>query len=414
MDILTRELEPSLAIPTVRPQAPAAFLEFALTDEERDILELTHEVCRREIVPIRSELDEKEQFPDPVFAKFREVGLFQAMFDTEYGGVGLRRFMSMLIAETIAEYCMGVASAFGVSTVLGPGPLHYSGTPEQKQRFLPKLASGEWISAFAFTEPDAGSDVFNLRTRAVKKGDRWVLNGTKQWITNAGRADLYCVFALTGKEGTDPRGGISCFVVEKDSPGLSYGRLEQKLGIRCSHTRQVRLEDVEVPEENLIGLRPNQGFVQALKSLTRSRCGLAASAVGVAQGAYKEALKYSIQREQFGKKILHHQALQHMIVDMLVKIETGRLLAYKAGNYAITDHPNAVAFSAMAKYYCSEMAMQVTTDAVQVLGGYGYSKEYPVEKMFRDAKILAIYEGTSQMMKNQIGAHLIKEAAKFR
>jgi acyl-CoA dehydrogenase len=413
MAILPREIAPEFL---VSPERTARqFLEFDLTLEEREIIELAHEVCRKEIVPIRAELDEKEEFPERVFAKFREIGLFRAMFDEEYGGVGVRRFMSVLLSEVIGEYCLGVASAFAVSTVLGPEPIYVGGTEEQKKRYLPMLASGEWIAAFAFTEPDAGSDVFNLSTRAVKRGDRWVLNGRKQWITNAGRADFYCVFALTGEEKVvDPRGRISCFIVDSGMPGLSFGKLENKLGIRCSHTRQVLLDDVEVPEENLVGLRPNQGFLQALKALTRSRAGLAASAVGLSHGAYKEAVKYAFQREQFGKKILHIQALQHMLADMLVKIETARLLSYKAGYYASTNHPDAVAQSCMAKYYAAEVAMQVATDALQIHGGYGYSKDYPIEKMFRDAKILSIYEGTSQMMKNQIGAHVIKGAARLK
>ncbi|HET9209474.1 MAG TPA: acyl-CoA dehydrogenase family protein [Thermoanaerobaculia bacterium] len=396
------------------PVAPAKYLDLDLSEEERDVLELAHEVCRREIVPIRAELDEHEAFPEAVFAKLREIGLFRAMFDVEHGGVGLRRFMQVLINEILGEYCLGVATSFGSSAVLGPGPVYFGGTEEQKQRVLPRVASGEWITAFAFTEPEAGSDAFNLRTTAVRKGSRWVLNGTKQWITNAGRADVYSVFALTGSRSVDPRAAISCFLVEKGTPGLSFGKLERKLGVRCSHTRQLILEEVEVPEENLVGLRPNQGFVQALWSLTRSRVSLAASAVGLAHGAYKEALKYAVHRQQFGKKIIHHQALQHMLVDMLVKVESARLLTYKAAHYVATSHPDAPTWSAMAKYQAAETAMQVATDALQAHGGYGFSKDYPIEKMFRDAKILAIYEGTSQMMKNQIGGHLLKEAAKLR
>ncbi|MCB1158064.1 MAG: acyl-CoA dehydrogenase, partial [Leptospiraceae bacterium] len=208
--------------------------------------------------------------------------------------------------------------------------------------------------------------------------------------------------------------GISCFIVEKDTPGLSFGKLENKLGIRCSHTRQVIMENMEVPAENLVGLKENQGFIHAIKTLNASRPIIASSAVGLAIGAYKEAAKYARQREQFGKKVINFQVINHMLADMLVKIEAGRGLSYKAAKYAEVLHPEAAKFSAIAKYYCSEIAMQVATDAVQVHGGYGFTKEYPVEKMFRDAKILSIYEGTSQIQKNEIGTYIIKEAAEFK
>jgi acyl-CoA dehydrogenase len=384
-------------------------LMFPLTEEEEQILALAHKVCRNEITPVRLELDEKEEFPDRVFAKFRQVGLFEAMFDKEYGGLGLNKLMGFRIVEIVAQYCLGVATSFGASTNLAALPIKVGGTKGQRQKYLPDLASGKRIGALAITEPDAGSDVLNLSTTAVRKGDRYCLNGTKQWITNAGRADVYSIFALTGR-----KGGISCFIVEKGMPGLSFGKLENKLGIRCSHTRQVILEDVQVPVENLVGVEPNRGLVHLLKTLTRSRVSVAALSVGLATGAYQEAVKYARQRKQFGKKIIQFQALQHMLVDMLVKIETARTLTYRAGLYASANHPNAGTFSAMAKTYASEIAMQVATDAVQIHGGYGYSKEYPVEKMLRDAKILAIYEGTNQMLKNQIGDHIVRTASQFR
>jgi acyl-CoA dehydrogenase len=384
-------------------------LMFPLTEEEEQILALAHKVCRNEITPVRLELDEKEEFPDRVFAKFRQVGLFEAMFDKEYGGLGLNKLMGFRIVEIMAQYCLGVATSFGASTNLAALPIRLGGTKEQRQKYLPDLASGKRIGALAITEPDAGSDVLNLSTAAVRKGDRYCLNGTKQWITNAGRADVYSIFALTGR-----KGGISCFIVEKGTPGLSFGKLENKLGIRCSHTRQVILEDVQVPAGNLVGVEPNRGLVHLLKTLTRSRVSVAALSVGLATGAYQEAVKYARQRKQFGKKIIQFQALQHMLADMLVKIETARTLTYRAGLYASANHPNAGTFSAMAKYYASEIAMQVATDAVQIHGGYGYSKEYPVEKMLRDAKILAIYEGTNQMLKNQIGDHIVRTASQFR
>jgi len=379
---------------------------FPLSEEEREILALTHKVCQSEIVPLRAGLDEKAEFPERVFDRFREIGLFEAMFEAEHGGLGLGPLMPSRIVETIAQYCLGVATSFGASTCLGALPIKLGGTPAQKAKYLPGLATGKRLGALAVTEPNAGSDILSLSTTAVKKGDAYVLNGTKQWITNAGRADLYCVFAVTGQ-----KGGFSCFIVEAGTPGLSFGRLENKLGIRCSHTRQVILEDVAVPAENLVGLKPNRGLVHLLRTLNRSRVGVAAMAVGVATGAYREAVKYARQREQFGQPIIRFQVLQHMLADMWMKIEAARTLTYRAGLYAVADHPESGAFSAMAKCHASEVVMQVTTDAVQILGGNGYSKEYPVEKMFRDAKILAIYEGTNQLLRSQIADHIVRTSA---
>lgn len=391
----------------MRPTIPD--LLFPLSDAERQILDRTHKVCRQEIVPIRSELDDKAEFPDRIFERFRAVGLFGAMFEPEYGGLGLGPLISFRIVEAIAQYCLGVATSFGASTSLGALPIKLGGTDEQKRKFLPQLASGKRLGALAVTEPEAGSDILNLSTRAVKQGDAYILNGTKQWITNAGRADFYSVFALTG-----PKGSLSCFVVEKGMPGLSFGRLENKLGIRCSHTRQVILQDVGVPAENLVGLKPNRGLLHFIRTLNHSRVGVAAMAVGVATGAYQEAVQWARERVQFGKPIIHLQAIQHILADMLIKIETARTLTYRAALYAAAEHPDSGAFSAMAKCYASEMAMQVTTDAIQVLGGYGCSKEYPVEKMFRDAKILSIYEGTNQMLRNQIGDHIARASAQWK
>jgi alkylation response protein AidB-like acyl-CoA dehydrogenase len=287
-----------------------------------------------------------------------------------------------------------------------------AGSEEQKRKYLPKLATGEWLGAFALTEPDAGSDINSLSTTAIKKGDRYILNGKKKWISNAGIADVYCVFAKTDRD-KDPRAAISCFIVEKNMPGLSFGKLENKLGLRCVPNRPILFEGVVVPEENLIGLKPGRGSLIAIQSLTRSRVCVGALGVGLATAAYKEALKYLRQRRQFDKRVLDFQVVQHMLTDILVKIETARSLTYKAGWYAyVLDHPEAPKFSAMAKYYASEMAMQVVTDALQLHGGAGFVKDSPVEKMFRDAKTLSIYEGTSQVLKNQIAATVIQDAAR--
>lgn len=389
-------------------------LDLPLTKEEREIVGRAHEVCREFVVPRRAELDESCEFPEDIMAQFRDAGLFRAMFPAEFDGLGFHPLTPMLIAESIAEYCLATATIFGASTTLAALPIRLGGTDEQKRKYLPRLASGEWFGSFAVTEPDAGSDITSIATTAVKRGDRYVLNGMKKWITNAGRSDLYCVFAITAP-GQDPRSALSCFIVEKGTPGLSFGKLENKLGLRCTPNRPVILENVEVPEENLVGLKPNKGFNLLFETLTRSRVGVATFGVGVATGAYKEAAKYTRRRKQFGKRVIEFQVVQHMLADMLMKIETARMLTYKAGWYAhVLAHKEASKFSAMAKCYASEIAMQVTTDALQLHGGYGFVKDCPAEKMFRDAKILAIYEGTNQMLKNDIAMSIVQEAARFQ
>lgn len=330
------------------------------------------------------------------------------MFSEEYGGMGLGMMGNIILAEEVAYGCLGVLTAF-LATKLGALPIEVGGTEEQKKKWLPRLASGEIIAAFGLTEPNAGSDVPSLQTTAVKKGDKYILNGTKQWISGAGQAHVYTVFAITDKS-RGPR-GISCFIVEKGTPGFSFGKKEDKLGIRCSETRQLIFEDCEVPAENLVGGKENNGFVHALKTLNLSRPAVAASAVGTAQGAFDAAIQYAREREQFGVKIVTFQAIQHMLAEMAIKIEAGRLLTYKAAVLAEQGHKDTAKFSAMAKCFSADMAMEVATNAVQIFGGYGYVKEYPVEKYFRDAKILQIYEGTSQIQKNEIAAGLIKESA---
>jgi len=388
-----------------------SLLDFNLSDELVEIGELVREICEKEVVPRRAALDEKEEYPFEIFAKFKEAGLPAVMYDAEYGGMGVGLFAAIVFSEIVSEYCLGVNTAIS-ATKLGALPIEHGGTEEQKKKYLTAFASGEKIGAFGLTEPNAGSDVPNLSTTAVKKGDRYILNGVKQWISNAGVADVYTIFALTDKS-KGPR-GMSCFIVEKGTKGLSFGKLENKMGIRCSHTRQVILEDVEVPEENLVGLKPNRGFIHAFQTLSSSRPAVAASAVGLATGAYKEAVKYARQREQFGKNIINFQAVQHMLADMATRIEQARLLTYRAAKYAMAGHPEAAKFSAMAKYAASETAVAVANDALQLHGGYGFTKDYPIEKMYRDAKILTIYEGTSQIQKNEIGAYIIKESANLK
>ncbi len=386
---------------------PEFSIPIEFTEELRELQQLVREVVRNEVFPVRKELDEKEEYPWKVFEKFKEAGLFQALFDEKYGGMGLGLMANIILAEEIAYGCLGTYTAF-LATKLGAIPIEVGGTEEQKQKWLPRLASGEIIAAFGLTEPNAGSDVPALQTTAVRKGDKYILNGTKQWISGAGQAHVYTVFAITDKS-RGPR-GISCFIVEKGTPGFSFGKKEDKLGIRCSETRQLIFEDCEVPVENLVGGKENNGFVHALKTLNLSRPAVAAAGVGTAQGAFDAAMQYAREREQFGVKIISFQALQHMFADMAMKIEAARLLTYKAAVLAQSGDKDTAKYSAMAKCYAADTAMEVATNAVQIFGGYGYVKEYPVEKYFRDAKILQIYEGTSQIQRNEIAAGLIKES----
>ena len=378
------------------------------TDEELQLQELAKEVVLKEVVPARMELDEKNEYPRKVLDKFREAGLFGGLFEEKYGGLDIGPRGVIILSEEVARGCLGIATAFFASK-LGALPIEVGATEKQKQKWLPALASGEKIAAFGLTEPNAGSDVPNMTTIAVKKGGKYIINGTKQWISNAKQADIYTVFCMTNKSrGTR---GISCIVVEKDTPGFSFGKKEDKMGIRCSETRQLIFEDCEVPVENLVGEVENIGFIHAFQTLNASRPAVAACGVGTAQGAFDCAIQYSRQREQFGVKIGSFQAIQHMLADMAMKIEAGRLLTYKALHKVVSGAKDMAKFSAMAKCYTSDAAVSIATDALQIFGGYGFTKEYPAEKYYRDAKILQIYEGTSQIQRNEIAAYLTKEAA---
>lgn len=394
--------------------APEQLGGVSLSAEDRRVLELTEEVCREHVLPTRAHYDETSEFPEDVIAEFGRRGLFRALYPEEYGGLRLHPMMPILIMEIIGEYCLSIGTIYGAGGLLAPSPILLGGTPEQKRRYLPGFASGELLGAFAMTERQAGSDIASMKTTAVRRGDRYVLNGEKRWITNAGRADVYCLMAIT-EPGKDPRAGMSYFIIEKGTPGLSFGKLENKMGLRCVPNRPVILEDVELPEENLVGGLPNRGFPLTMRCLGRSRTSLGGLGVGVAAGAYKEAMKYTLARRQFNRRVVEFQAVQHMLADMAVKIETARALTYEAARHVfVRGDAESPKFSAMAKYYASEIAMQVVTDALQLHGGNGFIKDFPVEKMFRDAKVLAIYEGTSQMLKSQIAASLVQEAARLR
>jgi len=386
-------------------------VDYFLTEEQRMLKELARKIAEEKIIPVRAELDEKEEFPWEILKVCAEAGLFGVAIPEEYGGSGGGVFENCLVVEELSRACIGVSVSYAASG-LGAYPILLFGTEEQKRRYLPQIASGEKLAAFAATEAGAGSDVAAMQTQAVRDGKGYRLNGTKQWITNGGEAHIYVVFAVTDKR-RGPR-GISGFIVEKDTPGFSFGKKEKKMGIRASATRELIFEDCWVPEENLLGGREGIGLIAILRTFDMTRPGIGAQAVGLAQGAFEVALQYARQRVQFGQKIISFQAVQHMLADMATQIEAARALVYSVARYIDSRPRDFSKEAAMAKLFPSDIAMKVTEDAVQILGGYGYMRDFPVEKMMRDAKILQIYEGTNQIQRNNIALELIKESARRR
>jgi len=386
-------------------------VDYFLTEEQRMLKELARKIAEEKIIPVRAELDEKEEFPWEILKVCAEAGLFGVAIPEEYGGSGGGVFENCLVVEELSRACIGVSVSYAASG-LGAYPILLFGTEEQKRRYLPQIASGERLAAFAATEAGAGSDVAAMQTQAVRDGKGYRLNGTKQWITNGGEAHIYVVFAVTDKR-RGPR-GISGFIVEKDTPGFSFGKKEKKMGIRASATRELIFEDCWIPEENLLGGREGIGLIAILRTFDMTRPGIGAQAVGLAQGAFEVALQYARQRVQFGQKIISFQAVQHMLADMATQIEAARALVYSVARYIDSRPRDFSKEAAMAKLFPSDIAMKVTEDAVQILGGYGYMRDFPVEKMMRDAKILQIYEGTNQIQRNNIALELIKESARRR
>jgi alkylation response protein AidB-like acyl-CoA dehydrogenase len=380
-------------------------LDYGLTEEQQAIRELARTIADEQVRPVAAEYDVTGEFPWPVVKKMAEVDLFATLVPEEYGGLGGTMTMNMvLVTEEISKACGGVALSYA-GTALGALPIIIAGSPELKERFLPQVATGERLCAFAITEPDAGSDAGGVRTTAIRDGDHYVMNGTKQWITNGGDAEIYTVVALT-----DPRKGprgASVLVVEKDTPGFSFGKKEDKMGIRASSTRELIFEDCRVPVENLLG-REGTGFITAMKTFDASRPGVGAQALGIAQGAMDLAVGYSITRRQFGHPISSFQGLRFMLADMAMKVEAARALIYAVARHIDSgSKARSTMYSAMSKCFAGDMAMEVTTNAVQVFGGYGYMRDYPVEKYMRDAKITQIYEGTNQIQRDEIGKILI-------
>ncbi len=380
-------------------------MDYFLTEQQQMIVDTAREITNEKIIPVRAELDEKNQFPREILQDIAKADLFSIFVPEEYGGFGGGCFEIVLAMEELARGCVGVATSFAASA-LGIFPVMIAGSKEQKEKYLPVIASGERWAAFGLTEANAGSDASGIRTTAVLDGDTWVLNGTKQWITNGGESEIYSIVALSDP-GKGAR-GASIFIVEDGDPGFSYGKKENKMGIRSSSTRELVMKDCRIPKDRLVGRR-GTGFITVMKTLDMSRPGIASLGVGLAQAALDEAVTYAKQRVQFGKPIISFQAIQHMLADMAMQLEAARALVYAAAKH-IDAHPkNMSKVSSMCKVFATDMAMKVTTDAVQVLGGYGYMKEYPVEKMMRDAKILQIYEGTNQIQRNVVGQELNKE-----
>jgi alkylation response protein AidB-like acyl-CoA dehydrogenase len=369
---------------------------YALPQEHVDFRDTIRQITRERVAPRAAEIDERAEYPHDLRELFAEHDLFGLPFEIEYGGTGTGALMLNIAIEEVAKACASTALMLMVQE-LGTLPIRLFGSDELKQRFLPRCASGEWTPAFALSEPEAGSDPGGMITRAVRDGDEWVIDGTKNWITNLGIADFYVVFAVTDREVGHSR-GISAFVVEADRPGFSVGKLEHKLGIRGSPTGQPIFDGVRVPAENLVGTE-GEGFKIAMGTLDHSRLGVAAQALGIAQGATDYAAGYAKERRQFGKPIASFQAIQFKLADMETKCAAGRELLYKACAKVDRHEPDMGKYSSMAKLFCSDTAMDVTVEAVQVLGGYGYVREYPVERMLRDAKITQIYEGTNEIQR---------------
>lgn len=383
-------------------------LNYHLTETQEMIKDLASEIAEEKVKPVVDEYDESGEFPWEIMDVLAQSDLFGIYIDEEYGGTGGGVTELAIATEELSRVCGGIAVCYAASA-LGTIPIILYGNQEQKKKYLPDLASGEKIAAFGLTEAEAGSDASNIQTTAKKEGHHYVINGTKQWITNGGEAQVYTIIAMTDKS----RGsrGATAFLVEKGRDGFTFGKKEDKLGIRASATRELVFDDCKVPEENVLG-RAGMGFMVAMKTFDISRPGVAAQALGIAQGAMDLALEYAKERRQFGKSISSFQGIQFMFSEMATKVEAARSLIYSVCKMVDKGEKKVGKESAMSKLYASDICMEVVTDAVQIFGGYGYMKDYPIEKFFRDAKITQIYEGTNQIMRNIIANKLIKESLK--
>lgn len=379
-------------------------MDFSLTKQDTLFLQMIREFAENEVKPLAAEVDEEERFPIETVKKMGKIGLMGIPIPTQYGGAGGTNLMYGLAVEELSRVCGTTGVILSAHTSLCCAPILENGSEEQKMKYLPKLASGEWIGAFGLTEPNAGTDAAGQQTTAVLDGDQWVLNGSKIFITNGGEAHVYVIFAMTDKsKGVK---GISAFIVEKGTPGFSIGKHEKKMGIRGSATTELIFEDCRIPKDNLLGIE-GKGFNIAMKTLDGGRIGIACQALGIAQGAMDETIKYTKERKQFGKPLAKFQNTQFQMADMETRIQASRLLV-RSAHYKKDHGMPYSADAAMAKLFCAETAMEVTTKCVQFHGGYGYTREYPVERMMRDAKITEIYEGTSEVQRMVIAGKLFK------
>lgn len=380
-------------------------MNFELTEEQRIMQNTVREFAQEKIAPVAADLDREHKFPAEIIEQLAELGLMGIVFPEEYGGAGMNYVCYVIAIEEIAKACAATATIVSAHTSLSAAPIYHFGTEEQKKKYLVPLARGEKLGCFAITEANAGSDAAGTRTSAVLEGDTWVINGTKNFTTNGGQADVAVFNAVTDK-GMGHR-GISMFIVEKGTPGFEVGKWEEKLGIRASSTVELVFEDCRIPRENLLGER-GQGFKIAMHTLDGGRIGIAAQAVGVAQSAMDAAVRHAQQRVQFGQVIANFQAIQWMIADMATEIDAARLLTYRAAALKDKGDVRYTKEAAMAKLFASETAMRATIKAIQIHGGYGYTKDYPVERYFRDAKITEIYEGTSEIMRLVIANNILQ------
>ncbi|MDY6893238.1 MAG: acyl-CoA dehydrogenase family protein [Chloroflexota bacterium] len=382
-------------------------MEYFLTEQQQLIKSLARRIAEERILPVRAELDEKEEFPWALLKDMADADLFRIFIPEQYEGLGEGCLSLCIAVEELSRGCCGVALTYAADA-LGAFPILLYGNEEQKQRYLPDIASGAKLTAFALTESSAGSDAAAIKTTATLDGNDYVLNGTKQFITNGGEADIYTVIALTNP--AKGSRGASALLVDKGTPGFTFGKKEHKMGIRSSATGELVFHNCRVPRENLLS-REGMGFIVTMKTLDSSRPGVGALAVGLAQGALEAAVAYSRQREQFGHPISSIQAVQHMLANMAIELEAARALVYATARTIDSGAKDFTEEGAMAKVFATDMAMKVTTDAVQILGGPGYMRDYPVEKMMRDAKVNQIYEGTNQVLRNVVANEILKRKA---
>ena len=381
-------------------------MNWFLTEEQQMIVDTAREIAQKKILPVREKYDHDGIFPWDVVKACAEADLCGLYIPEQYGGFGGGVFELCLAVEELSKVCGGISLAMA-ATALGTFPILLFATDEQKKKYLPDIASGRRLAAFGLTEANAGSDALSMKTTAVKDGDHYILNGTKQWITNGENAEIYTIIAKTNP--TKGARGLSAFIVEKGTPGFTFGKHEDKMGIRASSTTELVFQDCKVPAANVLS-REGMGDVVTITTLNNSRPGVGAQALGIAAGALEDAVKYSRERVQFGTPISSFQAIQHMLADMATQIEAARALMYATARTIDAGEKKFAKESAMTKLFCSDVAMKVTVDALQVMGGYGYMREYPMEKRMRDAKITQIYEGTNQIQRNEIALALIKGA----